>query len=76
MLSFLIELSSGFRTLDDEALSLPTRTQPLPKPPGRHDRTGRAGGARRTSGRAASAPIIDIAFEFAAGDGTSSVATA
>ncbi|WP_298818008.1 energy transducer TonB [uncultured Roseibium sp.] len=32
VLSFRIERSSGFRTLDDEALSLLTRAQPLSKP--------------------------------------------
>lgn len=33
MLSARIERSSGFRPLDDEAVSLPKRAQPLPKPP-------------------------------------------
>lgn len=33
VLSSRIERSSGFRTLDDEAVALPKRAQPLPKPP-------------------------------------------
>lgn len=33
VLSSRIERSSGFRPLDDEAVSLPGRAQPLPKPP-------------------------------------------
>lgn len=33
VLSATIERSSGFRSLDQEALSLPKRAQPLPKPP-------------------------------------------
>lgn len=33
VLSSRIERSSGFRPLDDEAVSLPKRAQPLPKPP-------------------------------------------
>ncbi|MEE4450560.1 TonB family protein [Novosphingobium resinovorum] len=33
VLSVRIERSSGFRSLDQEALSLPKRAQPLPKPP-------------------------------------------
>lgn len=33
VLSVLLERSSGFRTLDDEAVSLPKRAAPLPKPP-------------------------------------------
>jgi len=33
VLSSRIERSSGFRPLDDEAISLPKRAQPLPKPP-------------------------------------------
>ncbi|WP_395396197.1 TonB family protein (plasmid) [Novosphingobium sp. BL-8A] len=33
VLSSHIERSSGFRALDDEAISLPKRAQPLPKPP-------------------------------------------
>lgn len=33
VLSSGIERSSGFRPLDDEAVSLPKRAQPLPKPP-------------------------------------------
>ncbi|NWK95820.1 energy transducer TonB [Sphingobium lactosutens] len=33
LLSSRIERSSGFRALDDEAVALPKRAQPLPKPP-------------------------------------------
>lgn len=33
LLSSTLERSSGFRALDEEALSLPKRAQPLPKPP-------------------------------------------
>lgn len=33
ILSVRLERSSGFRSLDSEALSLPKRAQPLPKPP-------------------------------------------
>jgi protein TonB len=33
VLSASLERSSGFRSLDQEALSLPKRAQPLPKPP-------------------------------------------
>jgi len=33
VLSVSLERSSGFRSLDQEALSLPKRAQPLPKPP-------------------------------------------
>lgn len=33
VLSVRLERSSGFRSLDDEAVKLPNRAQPLPKPP-------------------------------------------
>jgi protein TonB len=33
VLSVRLERSSGFRALDDEAVALPKRAQPLPKPP-------------------------------------------
>lgn len=33
VLSVTLERSSGFGILDDEALALPKRAQPLPKPP-------------------------------------------
>lgn len=33
VLSVRLERSSGFRSLDDEAVKLPSRAQPLPKPP-------------------------------------------
>ena len=33
VLSVRLERSSGFRSLDKEALALPKRAQPLPKPP-------------------------------------------
>ncbi|MPT49375.1 MAG: energy transducer TonB, partial [Sphingobium sp.] len=32
-LSVRLERSSGFRSLDDEAVALPKRASPLPKPP-------------------------------------------
>lgn len=34
VLSSRLERSSGFRSLDEEAVALPKRAQPLPKPPG------------------------------------------
>jgi len=33
ILSVRLERSSGFRALDEEALALPRRASPLPKPP-------------------------------------------
>ncbi|MFT3967795.1 MAG: energy transducer TonB [Sphingobium sp.] len=33
LLSVRLERSCGFRSLDEEAVSLPRRAQPLPKPP-------------------------------------------